>query len=363
MDILYELLGKLQISCTQDQADNITENIRILHERGLSEISKRLLDQTNQKQFLDALIELGLTADIIKNIPDKIPLLIEYEPFEPKEHKERPDLKIKFDDITYYIQIKMASSLEKDNRRYRLIKTIQDKAKQIPVGKFFDMSLSDDFNDANVDDFIKFINDKAILSVVNVKHGYVGNNELAKATVMFSNPEGKELDRLTMKCYDSHEYVNETGLAENQLKASMRKAAQAFEWSSNEKKINIIAIELSQGSADIDITVALYGNEEYKFSSEVIDKGVVHDGIYRKTRSRSEGGIFNNSLYADKIAGVIAIKRKSINPLEMAYWKVLCINERFISLQNKIESLIAVDKTVRFDEAPGCDRGFFDLEK
>ena len=145
------------------------------------------------------------------------------------------------------------------------------------------------------------------------------------------------------------EIVNVTGLAKKQIKNSLRKASQAFNWDVSLNSLNLIAMD-ADNHEDIDLCDAVFGTE-----FERIDLN-----SERHTWSREKDGFFCFPEFSKKVAGIIMLKRKIRKPVS-DYYSMLFINEIFKDRLNELGNLLKFDKVVYFNMRPPMGKGNFEL--
>ncbi|HVN97278.1 MAG TPA: hypothetical protein VMT62_12690 [Syntrophorhabdaceae bacterium] len=275
--------------------------------------------------------------------------------------------------------MKDLSKLARENKQEKMIQKIKETAKQIKVGKFYSCILSDEFAEDGLTKLMKFISDKAASAPEGESFFFVGEDN-QKAEVKFWAPGKIELSHLTLGYAGDLGVVNITGLARDQIRGSLRKAVGAFEWGADERNINLIVME-ADNKEDIDICDAVFGTE-YDFLAE-----------HKHCWSRKNDGLFCDSDFSAKVAGVIAIKRKrewvkeisALSPQEVVsrltpeekeisdgmtpeeikkalewknpgpvadYSRVLYVNDRFQHLLEHIKRLLRLDGTIYYNVRP-----------
>jgi hypothetical protein len=195
------------------------------------------------------------------------------------------------------------------------------------------------------------------------------NNQIAE--IEFWSAKNVALSELTLGSAGDLGVVKITGLASEQIKNSLRTAVKAFKWKADQKNINLIAME-ADGKSDIDICNALFGTE--------YEKG-------HRCR-REDDGLFKESDFSKKVAGIIALKRKQerfvwdnsllseIEKIAKAFGKtleqykkecelhgqkpgpiakyslILYMNNEYKKLLKDIERLLTYDKIVYYNMRP-----------
>jgi len=209
------------------------------------------------------------------------------------------------------------------------------------------------------------------------------NNQ--KAEIEFWSPP-KALSELTLGVSGDLGIVDITGQNKAQIKQSLLKAAGAFSWKTDRKNINLIVME-ADNKQDIDICDALFGTEY-----EIVGPT---DGGYIHSWSRDKDGLFSERDFSEKVAGVIAIKRKKervkeILPLEPEekevvkafemtdeackealgwkspgfiadYKRILYMNSSFNYLIENIKNFLSFDKIVNYKMRPAMGYSNFEL--
>jgi len=290
---------------SDEDVKRLTDNVALLEKRGLGKLNKRLVDSNNK--VWDTIAEHNFAVILVSRHCSAIPIS-----YEPDVLNPPPDFKVVIGNITYWIQMKALSKLERENRQDKIILKIREAAEEIKVGKFFSFMLSDDFKEDSLPELINFIKDKATSAREEEMFLFKGKNN-QKAEIKFWSPAKTELPGLTLGFSGDSDSVllNITGLDREQIKGSLRKAVKAFDWEVDPQNINLIVME-ADNKEDIDICNALFGTE-YK----IIGKSSHPWG-------RQNDGLFDNLDFSKKVAGVIAMKRKPEK------WKLSSEEERFI---------------------------------
>ena len=221
---------------------------------------------------------------------------------------------------------------------------------------------------------------------------FIGENN-QRADIEFWSPGNISLSELTLGSSGDLEVVEITGLAKEQIRQSMLNAVRAFTWQTDERNINLIVME-TDNKEDIDICDALFGTE-----CEIIRKDA-------HSWSRKDDGLFCQPDFSNKVAGVIAIKRKrdrneeisSLSPEQVVsrlsaeeseftktcgmrpetikkalelktptpiadYNRMLYMNNRFKHLHEDIGRLLSFDKIVYYDMRPPMGNSNFGLSR
>ena len=276
---------------SDDDVKRLADNMVLLEKRGLGKLNKRL-DDSNNKVW-DTIAEHEFAVILISRHSSTIPIS-----YEPDALKPPPDFKVEIGNITYWIQTKALSKLERENRQDKIILKIKEASAEIKVGKVLSCMLSDDFKEDSLPELINFIKDKATSAREEEMFLFKGKNN-QKAEIKFWSPAKTELPGLTLGFSGDSDSVmlNITGLDSGQIEGSLRKAVKAFNWEVDPQNINLIVME-ADNKEDIDICDALFGTEY-----EIIGKS-------NHPWSRQNDGLFDNLDFSKKVAGVIAMKRK-----------------------------------------------------
>ncbi len=286
-----KLFAGTKYEATEEDIKRLADNMALLEERGLSKLNQRLID--SGRGVWATIAEHNFTVILVKHHNSSVPIS-----YEPDINGRPPDFKVEKEDVTYWIQMKDLAKLERENRQDKIRQKIKTAAKEIEVPKFFSCMLSDDFKEDCLPELIAFIKNKASTAIEDESFLFTGANA-QKAEIKFWQAKNIDLTELTLGYAGDLQIVNITGLAKDQIKQSLRNAVGAFNWEVNEKNINLIVME-ADNKNDIDICDALFGTEY-----EIFNSSVGHVGWCRK-----EDGLFKESDFSKKIAGVIAIKRK-----------------------------------------------------
>ncbi len=380
IDIVRRIFNGTRYDASDEDIKRLADNMVLLEKRGLGKLNKRLID--SKGGVWATIAEHNFAAILVSKLCSAIPI-----DYEPDGLQRPPDFKVDMGDITFWIQMKDLSKLARENRQEKMIQDIKEAAKQIKVGKFYSCKLSDDFTKGCLTELIKFMNDKAVFALEEESFLFTGKNN-EKAEVKFWFPGKVALSQLTLGYAGDLEVVKITGLARDQIKGSLRKAVEAFDWDVDQRNINLIVME-ADNKEDIDICEAVFGTEYELFA---VDK---------HSWCRKNDGLFNNSDFSAKVAGVIAMKRKSewveeistLSPEEVVRrlspqekeisngmtpeeikktleWKspgpiadyslILYMNDGFKHLLENIKRLFSFDKIVYYNMRPTMRKGDFD---
>jgi hypothetical protein len=270
----------------------LADNMSLLEKRGLDKLNKRLIDARKHTKIFETIAEHNFAVILVLRHSSTIPII-----YEPDIGSRRPpDFKVETGNVTYWIQMKDLSKLERENRQERLIQTIKEKSKEIKVGKFFSCIMSDDFKEDRVPELIDFMKDKAASAGEGESFLFAGDNN-QRTDIKSWLPAKIELFELTLGYAGDLEILEITGLVREQIKQSLLNAVGAFNWGVDESNINLVAME-ADNKEDIDICDALFGTEY-----EII-------GRDKQSWSRKDDGLFGKPDFSKKVAGIIVIKRK-----------------------------------------------------
>lgn len=287
-----EIFTRTKYQASEEDIRRLAGNMALLETRGLGKLNKRLIDAKKHSKIFETIAEHNFGVILVSRHSSTIPIS-----YEPDIGLQRPpDFKVEIENITYWIQMKDLSNLERENRQDKVIQKIKEKAKEIKVGKFFSCMLADDFKEDCLPQFINFIKNKATPAAEDETFFFTGKNN-QKAEIKFWSEGKGTLSELTLGYAGDLEVVGTTGLAKDQIKQSLRNAVGAFDWEVAQRNINLIVME-ADNQEDIDICEALFGTEY-----EII-------GGDKQSWGRKNDGLFGKTDFSKKVAGVIAIKRK-----------------------------------------------------
>ena len=314
----------------------LSNNILALEQRGLSRLNKRLSD--GGRRIWDTFAEHNFGCELIEHHPSNIPILYEPDEFLGRLLRRPPDFVVFKDGITFWIQMKRPSRTERENRQSHVVEEIKRLAKDIKVNKFFGCNLSEDFDSSDVRPLVELITNVAAGNIDEKEYLYPSLNHI-KAEVTFWNPNKAVFEYLTLGYCGDLNCIDVTEDSRTQIRGSLTNAAGAFEWDTDDKNINLIALEIDNTSHDnIDVGDACFGDEKFIF-----------DTNRRSTFLRDNNGFFSDPNICSKVAGVIALRRKEHLPVSR-YTKLLFINERFKDRLAQIYSVMAFDRIIFFHE-------------
>ncbi len=365
---------KSKYKAIEEDIKRLATNMVLLEKRGLDELNKRLITARNN-QVWDTIAEHNFAVMLVSQ--QSPTTVIDYELPAPGR---RPDFRVKIGNITYVVQVKNLARLARENIQGKIMGEIKRLASEIKIGKYLGCTLSDHFNKDCLPELLSFIKDKAGSAGEGENYLFEDKNN-QKAEIMFWSPQMTVLSELTLVCEGDIEILEITDLSKDQIIQSLQNAARAFNPKSDEQTINLIAME-ADNKYDLDICDALFGKEYEKSYSNG------SSGWDRKA-----DGFFGNQNFPEKVAGVIAMKRKServeeIMPLspeekeiscdmspeeikEALKWKtpgpiadyslILYVNDAFKHRLEDIKKLIHFDKIVYYNERPHMGNGNFEI--
>jgi hypothetical protein len=329
---------KYQASDTDIQ--KLASNLRILEDRAMTKLNRRLLE--GGRKIWDTFAEHNFAVKLISCHKQNVEMS-----YEPDERLRRPpDFKIVLDGLTYWIQMKRLSNLQRENRQNKIVQKIKDGAKEINIGMFFGCDLSEQFLEEDIHDLIDFLANKSSNPEDGNKYSFP-NEENPKAIVYFWNPNRIEISSLTLGISGDMEMVEQTGVSKDQIKQSLINAAGAFEWDVNQNTINLIAMDADRHE-DIDICDAVFGTEFEMFSRN------------RQAWSRKNDGFFLLPDFLNKVAGVIALKSKEWSPVS-DYFATLYVNDLFKDRSSDFNELLSFSNVIHFKMRPPMGKGNFDI--
>jgi len=286
--IARQIFNSTKYDASDEDIKRLADNMVLLEKRKLGKLNKRLID--NKGGVWATIAEHNFAALLVSKHGSTIPI-----DYEPDELRRPPDFKVNLEGITYWIQMKDLSKLARENIQDKTIQSIKEAAKQVKVGKFFGCKLSDNFTKDCVNELIEFMNAKAAAALEKESFLFTGRNN-EKAEIRFWSPK-KALSQLTLGYAGDLGVLEITGLTRDQIKGSLYKAVEAFNWDVDQRNINLIVME-ADNKEDIDICDAVFGSEYEWFAGD------------KHSWCRKGDGLFSNSDYTTKVAGVIATKRK-----------------------------------------------------
>ncbi len=326
-----EIFGKTKYVPDDTDVSLLAGALAELEAAGLHSLNQRLI-QANRKIF-DTLSELNFAVMLVRHLG----VGIEYE---PSDYGRRPiDFRVRGQDTVLHLQMKRFGDLERDARRDAIYERIKEGAKRINVGKFFGIALTEDFAEENVASFLQFLAATAPHAVNASVHDFADGGRIL-ASVDFWSPSSTELHHLTLGVGSDAQVVNITGLAADQLRSSIRKAATAFTASVDSKNLNLVVAE-SDKHHDIDICEACFGTEE-----ELFGPGGKH------AWHRLGDGVFAAPGIAERVAGLVVLRRSDRSKPVSDYEAFLLINEPHFKWVDEIRKVVPLAKVLRYNMRP-----------
>lgn len=206
-----------------------------------------------------------------------------------------------------------------------ILKLLQKRASEIKINKFYTLSLAESVSFADIEGFINNLEESA-KEDIDEEVFYYPNKDNIKIEYRFWKPNKSYFGCLTLgstmglnaRCISSD--------LEEHLKGCFYKSGKSITWDTNEKAINIIAVE-ANGYDNIDIGEALFGTEEVVYPI--------------KRWQKAENGLFNDSEFTNKFAFVLTLRMEE-RQLFGTYTNNLFVNEIFKDRINEINSLIDI---------------------
>lgn len=320
----------------------LASNVSILEDRSMAKLNRRLSE--GGRKIWDTFAEHNFAVKLISY--HKQNAIISYEPDE--ELRRPPDFKIVIDELTYWVQMKRLSNLERENRQSKIVQKIKLEAKKVDIGMFFGCDLSEDFSENDIPDLINFLTITSANPEEGKRYSFP-NEEKPKAITDFWYPNKSEITSLTLGISGDMDMVEQTGLAKNQIKQSLINAAGAFEWDVEQNRINLIAMDADKHE-DIDICDAVFGTEY-----EMISRN-------RHAWSRKKDGFFLLPAFSNKVAGVIALKSMEWSPVA-DYYATLYVNNSFKDRIGDFNKLLSFENFIHFKMRPPMGKGNFELNE
>jgi len=381
LNIAKRIFDGTRYEASEEDVKKLADSMALLEKRVLGKLNQRLID--SGRGVWATIAEHNFAVILVSKHSSSVPII-----YEPDTGLQRPpDFKIDIENITYWIQMKDLSKLERENRQDKIIQQIKKDVKEIKVGKFFSCMLSDDFKEGCLTELINFLKDRAASAGEGESFFFTSENS-QKAKIEFWSPTNVDLLHLTLGISGDMVAVELTGQTKDQIRQSLLNAAGAFNWEVDKRNINLIVIE-ADNKEDIDICNALFGTEYDEFST---------DGYLGW--NRKDDGLFRESDFSKKVAGVIAIKRKRehvdeisfLSPDEIVrrlspqekeiskgmtaeeikealewkkpgpiadYYRTLYINNSFKYLLEDIKKLLSFDMVISYNMRPSMGQGNF----
>ena len=327
-----EVFGKTKYPPNDLEVALLAERMALLEAAGLQGLNQRLA-QANRKIF-DIIAELNLAVMLVQHRGKS---RIEYE---PPDYRPRPiDFRVTQNGAVIHLQMKRFGDLERDNRRSAMYERIKREAAGIDVGKFFAITMNEEFPEAHVAGLVELL--RTVAPSANDGHACdfkVGDAVLA--SLEFWSPRSVSLAHLTLGAASDAGAVNITGLAADQIRASMRNAAGAFNLPVDSKNLNLVVAE-SDRHHDIDVCEACFGTEEELFSANG-----------RHSWHRLDDGVFAEAGIADRVIGLILLRRSDPAKPLSKYETQFMINERHLNWVDHVAKAIPIAKVMRYNMRP-----------
>ena len=286
--VASEIFGRTKYVPDSGDVVSIAESMALVELAGLRRLNERLT-HANRKVF-DTIAEVNLAVMLIRHLGASG---IEYEP--PNYGRRPIDFRITQQDSVLNLQMKRFGDLERDNRRAAIYERIRQKSAEIDVPKIFGISLKEEFSEVHVESLVRMLEVVAPNAFEGQSYDFrVGDVTLAGVEFWLS--KSKYLSHLTLGAASDAGVVSVTGLASDQLRASLRNAAGAFNFQVDAKNLNLVVAE-SDRHHDIDICEACFGTEE-----EIVANG-------RHGWHRIGDGAFAEAGISEKVVGLVALRR------------------------------------------------------
>lgn len=344
-NVANDIFERAKYSASDIEIMNLAKNIRLLEKRGLTKLNRRLIE--GGRKIWDTLSEHNFAVKLLSQHDDKIPIS-----YEPEELSRPPDFKIVISGLTYWVQMKRLSNLQRENRQEKFARTIKMEAKKINIGKFSDCYVSEKFSETDIPEFMEFIAANA-KQPIEAQEACFPNDKEQKAKVDFWSPNKSKISHLTLGAFGDMEAINVTGLAESQIKQSLEKASGAFTWDVDQFMINLVTIDADK-PGDIDLCNAIFGTE---FEMD----RVTPDGVY-SSWSRKNDGFITLPNFSKKIAGVIVMRRNERPKPLSDYSFMLYINDIYKDRIDDLNNLLDFNKLIYHNMRPAMGgNGYFEL--
>jgi len=335
-----KILERTPHNNSPEEIMNLGKQIALLSEQDMLKLSVTLLNNTRNslRNFRDFIAEHNFGADLVRKNNNK-EYVIEYE---PDRFQCPPDFVITRNEVTYFLQMKKLSLSERENRRTKLIQEMKRGFEKIPCCKFISLKFHESFDGADANQLISFLSSTVLALPEGTEYSFPPNGDNPKATYTVYSPNIKSLNHLTIGVTGDLNMVEVTGEAESQVIGSLTKASGAFDWDTDEQRINLVVMEADHYD-NIDISQAVFGTEIYLMNPQ---------GKY--AWKRGSEGFFSIKEYATKVCGVIAVRRSDY-ALITSYKKTLFINEPFKHMIDRILEVVIIDEILTISDLPGSD--------
>jgi hypothetical protein len=313
--IAERLLSSTKYKAGKNEMKKLAQNIKLVETRGLSKLNMRLCD--GGRKIWDTFAEHNFAVKLLNSHSQDTP--IKYEP--ENGFRRPPDFRVQIGEMMFFIQMKNLSRLARENRIDRYIRKIREIVEESEIGLFYSVDFSEEFAEDKIQPLADEILQIANESVADQQFDFPNDSEPI-AHIEIWRPQRNELKHLTLGMAGDMDFVDETGLARDQIRSSLKNAAQAFDWPVNDQTVNLITMDTSN-MEDIDLCDAAFGTEH-----DVI-------GENRSYWGRDENGFFDTEPYTEKVAAIISLKRKERSPIS-DYFSSLFVSPYF---QNRLDDL------------------------
>lgn len=337
LNMASEIFKKTNYKPSNNDIRDLAENMFLLEKRrGLSNLNKRLME-VKGKIIWDTITEHGFALMLDVSLDEDIPVY-----YEDNKLGKRPDFRVIIKKVTYWLQVKNLSDLERRNRANAIKCGIERELRKIVFERPFRISLflsvpakqlvdpAKQLTKKDIPEIVKFIV-QCVKNAIEEEYYFFPNDKEPKAKISFNFSNKPEEFTHEIFAGGDIDIVNETGLHEKQINESFKNAANAFQ-DVDQSRINLIVAE-ADNKFDSDICDAVFGA---KF-------GFLCQGKHYYDRGNS--GFFSLSNFQKKVAGVIIIKRKKSGPL-FDYSSRLLLNDNFKNRLCDINELISCDNII-----------------
>lgn len=315
----------------EPEVKRLAQNMRLVESRGLANLNDRLC--AGGRKIWDTVAEHNFAVMLLSHHSCETP--IDYEP--ENGLRKPPDFKVQIDKTTFWVQMKNLAKLERENRMDGYVRKIDDLVKVSDLGLFYSVNFSKEFSQDDIKPLADEILKRTKESAGNQRFDFPSESEPI-AQVEIWQPQRSCLKHLTLGMYGDFDFVEETQLAADQIRNSFAKAAQAFDWSIDEKTVNLIAMDATLVD-DIDLCDAAFGTEH-----DVI-------GEHHSYWKRDNDGFFITGPYVHKVAAIITLKRRERSPIS-GFFSRLFISPRFQDRLEQLSLLLDYDRVIYRDMRP-----------
>lgn len=110
LSIARKIFAGFKYEASEEDITRLADNMALLEKRGLGELNQRLINVERARQVLATIAEHKFAVILASQHCSTVP--ISYEP-DMGLNKGRPDFKLEIGEITYWIQVKDLSKLER----------------------------------------------------------------------------------------------------------------------------------------------------------------------------------------------------------------------------------------------------------